>query len=88
MAPDILAIGLFLLAFGFILALSAFCLGLTLFKGEGLDQENINSRHERFWLDVLIAAQKPEYKKFSYGLYATATLMMLAGSGWLFAQSL
>lgn len=88
MSPNTLAIGLFLLAFGFILTLSAFCLGMTLFKDEANTPEIINSHRERFWLDRLIGSQKPQTQRFSYGLYAASVLMMLAGSSWLLAQPL
>lgn len=88
MNPDTLAIGLFLFGAGFTLALSAFCLGITLFKDDNKYRQQIQQRRQLFWLDKLISIQKPEYRRFSYCLHGTAAALCLAGSAWMFYHQL
>lgn len=91
MNADTLAIGLFLCALGVTLTLSALALGLTLFKDEQpavqAKKQAKKQAADSFWLDRLIAIQKPEYRRFSYVLYGLALACFMAGGLWLIFQS-
>ena len=83
MTPDQVAIAVFLFGSGITIALSAFVLGVTLFKDDDAYQRTIQRRRQLFWLERLIQIQRPEYRPVSWLLHGFAAALMLSGTGWV-----